>query len=196
MPLPPITSASVGEPTRFRPLPELDQALAALPPAGADVGRVHLLVARGLAGLRSCPPRVHLTPKSGIPGDAWGRKKRTSQHGQLAVMQRDVAELIANGQPLTLFGDNLIVELDLSAANLPVGTTLRIGTATLVVTPKPHDGCSKFQARFGADALRFVARKATRARNLRGVYLCVTRSGDVAVGDAVRVLRRPQPPRP
>ena len=136
---------------------------------------------------------MHLRPKSGLPGDAWGKKRHTSPDGQLTVMQPDVAELVANGQPLDLFGDNLIVQLDLSAANLLVGTTLKLGAVSLMVTPKPHDGCKKFLARFGRDALKFVAFPATRDRNLRGVYLRVTRSGDVAVGDVVRVVRRKLP---
>jgi len=63
---------------------------------------------------------------------------------QISVMQREVAELIANGQPLTLFGDNLFVEIDLSVRSLPPGSRVRIGTAILEVTPKAHNGCRKF----------------------------------------------------
>jgi MOSC domain-containing protein YiiM len=59
-----------------------------------------------------------------------------------------VAELIANGQPLVVFGDNLFVELDLSGKNLPTGTRLRVGGALVEVTPKPHNGCRTFNARF------------------------------------------------
>ena len=77
-------------------------------------------------------------------------------------MRRDVAELIANGQPLSVFGDNLFVEFDISAANLPAGTRLRVGEAVVEVTPLPHDGCRKFHGRFGQDALRFVQAPATR----------------------------------
>ena len=106
-------------------------------------------------------------------------------------MQIDVAELIANGQPLTLFGDNLFLELDLSAANLPPGSRLRAGTATLEVTPEPHDGCRKFRERFGDAALRLVSRRDLRHLNLRGVYLQVVEAGEIAVGDPVQVLSRP-----
>jgi MOSC domain-containing protein YiiM len=109
---------------------------------------------------------------------------------QLAVMRRDVAELIANGQPLTLFGDNLFVDLDLCAANLPTGTRLRLGRALVAVTPKPHNGCHKFKGRFGVDALRFVQQPQTRDQNLRGIYWRVTEPGDVSIGDPIRVLER------
>jgi MOSC domain-containing protein YiiM len=53
----------------------------------------------------------------------------------------------------------------------------------------PHDGCRKFRARFGADALRLVARRETRGRNLRGIHLKVVEDGDVCVGDEIQVLR-------
>ena len=132
-----------------------------------------------------------MTPESGIPGDAWGRQRHPAPDAQLTVMQVDVAELISNGQPLTLFGDNLIFELDLSEANLPPGTRLRAGTVTLEATPEPHTGCRKFRARFGDAALRFVSQRDLRHLNLRGVYMRVVESGEIAVGDTVQVLSRP-----
>jgi MOSC domain-containing protein YiiM len=134
--------------------------------------------------------RAEVSPASGVPGDAWERRPDPDPQAQLTVMQLDVATLIANGQPLELFGDNLIVDLDLSGHALPTGSRLRIGGATLEVTPLPHNGCRKFRARFGADALRFVARADTRHRNLRGVYMRVVQAGEVSAGDLVTVLRR------
>ena len=109
---------------------------------------------------------------------------------QLAVMRRDVAELIANGQPLTVFGDNLFVDLDISVANLPVGTRLRVGGAIVEVTPLPHNGCAKFKGRFGSDAHRFVNSQPTRDQNLRGVYWRVIEPGEAAVGAQIQVLER------
>jgi MOSC domain-containing protein YiiM len=105
-------------------------------------------------------------------------------------MRRDIAELIANGQPLTVFGDNLLVDFDLSAANLPPGSRLRLGEAVVEVTPKPHNGCKKFQGRFGADALRFVASPATRDQNRRGIYWKIVTAGEVATGAPIRLLSR------
>jgi MOSC domain-containing protein YiiM len=99
--------------------------------------------------------------------------------------------MIAAGQPLSVFGDNLMVDLDISTPNLPPGTRLRVGNAVVEVTPEPHDGCRKFQARFGADACRFVQAPATRAHNLRGIYWRVIQAGLVQVGTEIEVISRP-----
>jgi MOSC domain-containing protein YiiM len=99
--------------------------------------------------------------------------------------------MIANGQPLALAGDNLIVDLDLSSANLPIGSRLRVGSAIVEVTPKRHKGCRKFSGRFGVDALRFVAKLDTYERRLRGLYVRVIEPGFAGPGDEIVVLSRP-----
>ena len=131
-----------------------------------------------------------LTKAEGMPGDRWSQNDSPKPEQQLATMQADVAETIANGQPIGLFGDNLFFDLDLSESNLPVGTQLRAGEALLEVSPEPHDGCLKFKARFGQDALRLVSRKQGRGRNLRGIYLTVVEDGELAAGDPIEVLRQ------
>ena len=93
-------------------------------------------------------------------------------------------------QPLTIFGDNFFVDLDISAENLPVSTRLRVGEALVEVTSKPHNGCLEFKGRFGQDALRFVQATKTRDQNLRGVYWRVLDAGGARVGDPIRVISR------
>jgi hypothetical protein len=185
-----VDSSSVGDPTRYQALEHLERCLRALPAAPIHTGRVALLVRRGEGGRRETLDRVNLELDSGIPGDAWGRQRERKPEAQLTVIQIDVAELIANGQPLTLSGDNLILDLDLSAANLPPGSRVRVGGAILEVTPKPHNGCMKFRARFGPEALRFVSQPGLRPRNLRGIYMRVVQPGEVAPGDLVEVMVR------
>ena len=141
-------------------------------------------------GVRETPERVRLSPEEGVPGDRWGRRVPRKPPSQLTVIRRDVAELVANGQPLTVSGDNLVVDLDLSAANLRAGTRLRVGEAVVEVSAKPHNGCSKFAERFGEDALAFTKDPRTRDQNLRGIYWTVVEPGDVRVGDPIRVLSR------
>jgi MOSC domain-containing protein YiiM len=152
---------------------------------------VALIVRKAGGGVREMPERVRLDPEQGIPGDAWGRRRHPDPVAQLAVMELAVAELIANGQPIALFGDNLYLDLDLSASNLPPGTRLRAGECILEVTPKPHNGCSKFRGRFGPDSVLFASRADLRHRNLRGIYMRVIEAGEVGPGDTVEVLSRP-----
>ena len=190
----PIGSDTVGDPDRFRSLADLREMLMALPAAREDKGHVALLMRRCDGGRREVLERIGLMPEAGIPGDAWVRAAQPKHDMQIAVMQKDVAELIANGQPLTLFGDCLILDLDLSAGNLPAGSRLRVGSAILEVTPEPHNGCRKFRARFGDDALRFVSARELRHRNLRGIYMCVAEGGEVKTGDPVDVMFRPSAP--
>ena len=116
-----------------------------------------------------------MSPDAGIPGDAWDRGQVKNPEAQLTVMQADVARLIANDQPLTLFGDNLFLNLDLSVQNLPVGSRVQVGGAILEVTPMPHNGCRKFQARFGQAA---HLRHSGAARIFSGYYLLRTDEGN------------------
>src|SRR6185295_18980085 len=151
-----ITSQSTGDAERFRTADDLRRSLAALAAVPRDRGRVAWMVRRQDHGRRESPDRLRLTPETGVPGDAWSRQGPPDPDAQIAVMQADVARLIANGQPLELFGDQLFLELDLSVENLPPGSRLRLGGATVEVTPLPHDGCRKFRARFGQDAVQLV----------------------------------------
>ena len=176
--------------SRHLPLTRLEAGLRALPEPPRDWGRLILIVCRLAGGGREAPARVLLTPEDGVTGDDWTRRPPRSPEAQIAVMRHGVAELIAHGQPLTVFGDNLFVDLDISAANLPAGTRLRAGDAVVELTSLPHDGCAKFRARFGNDALRFVQAPHTRPQNLRGVYWRVVESGEAGVGSSIQVLTR------
>jgi len=186
-----VDSSSTGDPARYPTLEHLERSLAALPGAPITTGRVVFLVRRGEGGRRETLDRARLSPDIGVPGDAWGRQETPNPEAQITVMQIEVAELIANGQPLTLFGDNLFFELDLSVTNLPPGSRMRVGGATLEVTPKPHNGCQKFRARFGPEAVRFVSQPDLRYRNLRGIHMRVVQPGEVSPGDPVEVIARP-----
>jgi len=180
----------LGDAARHLDAAQLAAGFEKLPALPADEGRLAVIVLRRPDGERETPGSVRLDTETGVPGDGWSRRPPRKPEAQLAVMCCPLAELIANGQPLTLFGDNLFVDLDLSAANLPAGSRLRVGEAVVEMTPEPHDGCLKFKQRFGQDALRFVQSKATRHQNLRGVYWRVVESGEVRVGSPVRVLSR------
>jgi len=185
-----INSDTMGDPTTFLGFDELRTSLEAMPRSPADRGGVALIVRRVEGGRRETPDRIRFEPDAGVPGDAWGRKEDPNPDSQITVMEAGVASLIANGQPLYLFGDNLFLDLDLSSENLPTGSRVRVGAALLEVTPKPHNGCKKFSGRFGVDAVRFVADPETRHRNMRGIYMRVVEAGAAGPGDAVEVISR------
>jgi hypothetical protein len=179
-----------GDSSRHLDRAALRAALAALPPAPRDVGRVDLLVARGPNGERGMPGEVLLTAERGMPGDRWYGNGTYGDDYQLATTRTDFARLVAHGQPLELHGDNLFLTLDVSSDNLPVGSLLEIGQALLRVTPVAHNGCKKWAQRFGLAPMQLNMTHELRGLRLRGLYLKVVRDGRVAVGDTVVVRER------
>ena len=101
---------------------------------------------------------------------------------------RVVALLAQTRDRWALAGDQLFVDLDLSADNVPPGTRLAAGTAVIELTEEPHTGCGKFVERFGVDAMKFVNSAQGRRLQLRGVNARVVQPGRIRVGDLVRKL--------
>ena len=159
-----------------------------------DHGRLDLVVRRPGVGEREELTEGRLDLAEGLVGDTWCiRPSRASHDGgphpemQLNVMNSRMAALVAiDPARRSLAGDQLYVDLDLSEQNLPPGTRLAIGTAVIEVTARPHTGCDKFVARFGADAMRFVNSPTGRSLRLRGLNARVVQPGTVRPGDVVR----------
>lgn len=170
---------------------ELERLLLESPPLPRDRGRIDLLVIRRSPGEHETPARVEVTREHGMAGDRWddGFAWMRDPDRQLTLMMTRVAELVCDGQPLHLPGDNLLVSLDLGPDALPIGSRLRAGEALIEVTRKPHNGCKKFLARFGADALEWVNDERGKARKLRGVNCRVIEPGIIGVGDSIEIVR-------
>lgn len=168
----------------------LERAWSAFPPLSRTRGTVSLIVVRGLSDAgpaHTLPARAELTPDAGLAGDRWRLAPNKAVDGQISFIERRIALLLAGGDPARahLPGDNFHVDLDLSEGALPAGTRLRLGTALVELTPKPHAGCGKFKERFGEDALRWVNEKERRSRRLRGVFAKVLEPGVVSLGDPI-----------
>lgn len=175
---------------------ELDAALVRVRQSPRDVGRLELIVRRPAVDAREVLAEAELNLEAGLVGDTWRVRpsSRTSDRSphpdmQLNLMNVRAADAVAGGiKRWPLAGDQLFVDLDLSPEHLPPGSRLAIGEAIIEVTKQPHTGCSKFAARFGADALAWVNSPAGRALNLRGINAKVIQSGRIRVGDQVTRL--------
>jgi MOSC domain-containing protein YiiM len=170
-----------------RSIDELEELWQGSPPPPRTRGSVRLICVRKPEGVKETPPRIAVSSARGVEGDRWFDKPGRSPDEQVTLMSVRVAELIASaGVPLEAAGDNFLVDLDLTQDALPVGTRLRLGSATLEISAKPHTGCKKFKERFGISALEWV--NANKDRRLRGVNCRVVADGEVSVGDLVEVL--------
>lgn len=172
---------------------ELEAGLDEIRRAPKDGGVVALIVRRPDVGEREVLEQATLDLEHGLVGDNWkARGSRATPDGsghpdmQLNVMNVRSTALVAQGRERwPLAGDQLYVDLDLSGANLPPGTRLRLGSAVIEVTPIPHTGCAKFVARFGAEAMKFVNSPVGRELNLRGICAKVVEPGTIRAGDRI-----------
>ena len=177
---------------------ELQRGLDHVRDAPRDGGTLRLIVRRPAEDAREVLEEGALSLAEGLVGDTWHlRGSSRSVDGrahpdmQLTIMGARAAALVAQAPDRwPLAGDQLYVDLDLSAANVPPGTRLSIGEAVVEVTGQPHTGCRKFVDRFGLDAMKLVNSPAGRSLNLRGVNARVVRAGAVRTGDTVQKLER------
>jgi hypothetical protein len=171
----------------------LDAGLGNIREAPKDNGRIALIVRRPEVEAREVLTEATLDTSEGLIGDCWRTRGSSSTadgsanpDAQLTLMNVRSASLVA-GDPdrRQLAGDQLFVDFDLSVTNLPAGSQLRVGEATIEISALPHRGCGKFQARFGTEALKWVNSAAGRELNLRGVNARVVAGGTVRPGDEV-----------
>jgi len=176
---------------------ELEAHLDHLRAAPAAAGTLDLLVRRPAVDEREILDEGTLDPVDGLVGDNW--LSRQTSHAiaegrhlkaQLNVMSARMVTFLADSvDAQALAGDQLFLDLDISVANLPTGARLAIGEeAVIEVTDKPHNGCAKFKARFGEDAVLFVNSPAGKELRLRGFNARVVEPGAVRPGDKVTRL--------
>ncbi len=154
-----------------------------------------MIVARPDVDQRRLVSHGTLVTGEGLVGDNYlERRSSTTEDGrahpeaQLNLMNSRALDLCARGDRdrWPLAGDQLIVDFDLSVHNIPAGTRLRIGSAVIEVSKKPHSGCAKFAQRFGIDAARWV--NSDPVLRIRGINAMVVEDGTVRPGDRISKL--------
>ena len=180
-------------------LERLEAGLDEIRRSPADGGALLMIVRRPGIDEREVVEEARLDVAVGVVGDSWtDRPSSSSADGgphplaQVTIVNSRMLDLVARSRERwPLAGDQLVIDLDMSAENLPPGTRLSIGSAVIEVTEKPHTGCLKFASRFGHDALRFVSTSEAMAMRLRGVNTRVVQSGTVRAGDTVAKIATP-----
>src|SRR5262249_18713957 len=131
-------------------LAELEGGLDHIRASPRDAGTLEMIVRRPRSGERQVLDVARLDPVEGLAGDRWAGKVPHRPEQQLTLMNSRVIGLVAQDRARwPLAGDQLYVDLDLSADNVPAGTQLAIGAAVVEVSAKPHLGCAKFRVRYG-----------------------------------------------
>lgn len=173
---------------------QLEAGLDTVRQSPKDVGTLEMIVRRPQVDAREVLEEGELDLEMGLVGDTWlergsGRTADGSAHPdmQLNVINARLLDLVAQDKARwQLAGDQLVVDFDLSEANIPPGTQLAIGSAVIEVTAQPHTGCQKFVARFGREAMLFVNSPLGKQLHLRGINARVVQPGTIRTGDAVR----------
>ena len=161
-----------------------------------DEGVLDLIVRRPTVNERELLEQAELDLLQGLVGDTWNRRRSKSTPDgspniemQITVINSRAAALVAREKNRwQLAGDQLYIDLDLSAENLPAGTRMALGSAVIEVTAPPHLGCQKFVARFGLEAMKFVNSPLGRELRLRGIHARVVQAGQICTGDLARKI--------
>lgn len=187
--------------SQYPSVKDLEAAWFASPREAREEGEIALIVTRASAAempagqnklttpIHHTPRRVRFSVQDGIDGDRWKAGKTRSS--QISLTSLRVAQIVAgDAARFHLFGNNFVIDLDLSIESLPVGTRLSLGSGEIEISDEPHTPCDRYEARFGSSAFQWVEGSELTERCLRGRYAMVVREGEVSLDDPIRVISR------
>lgn len=177
------------EATRLLTTEELEAGLDEIRQSPKDAGVLQLIVRRPQTGEREVLKEGELSLVEGLVGDNWKTRGSSltgngSSHAdmQLTIMNARLIALVAQEKDRwPLAGDQLYIDMDLSMTNLQPGTRLALGSAVIEVSAQPHNGCKKFAAHFGLDAMKFINSPMGKQLRLRGLNAKVVQPGVIRV---------------
>lgn len=175
---------------------DLARALPHVLAAPKDDAPVELLCFRPGFNKRTFPDHLILTRDQGIPGERWLTLPwlklpdgSPDPRIQVSILPRRVMDAVWLDRDNTPHpGDTIICDLDMSHANLPVGTLLQAGTAVLRVSDEFNDGCVKWKVRYGKAAKDWITAPGHPELRLRGILCSIEQDGTIRLGDRLRKI--------
>jgi hypothetical protein len=170
---------------------ELEAGIASILQSPTNKGRLEMIVQRPDVGAREIVETAELTLLEGLAGDSWKDRMNPILDMQINIMNARAIALVAQKRDRwPLAGDQLYLDMDLSASNVPPGSRLALGSTIIEITAIPHNGCDKFSARFGLEATRFVNSPLGKDLHLRGLNARVVKPGTIRIGDLARKVQQ------
>ncbi|EEE35545.1 conserved hypothetical protein [Rhodobacteraceae bacterium KLH11] len=187
----------VGLKTAFVTRQECEAAMPDILAAPKDDAAIESLCFRPFQGGRSFPDNLQMSAEHGIKGERWLTDPwlrlpdgRPDPRIQVSILPLRVMNLCWRDRTNAVHpGDTMVADLDMSEANLPVGTRLRVGSAVIEVSDMFNTACVKWQARYGDESLHWINHPTYRPLRLRGVLCRIVVDGTVHDSDRIRVMR-------
>ena len=180
----------------FKTIDELNAHLPHICNAPKDAGAIHKLCYRPGFGKREFVDELSLTVENGVKGDRWkeyGWLKlpdgSSDPRIQVCILQKRVLDCVwQEGDEVAYPGDSMIVDMDMSEANLPIGSRLQIGSAIIQVSDVFNDACTKWAARYGKQSRQWINLPDNLPLRLRGILCLVVQDGKVNRTDRLQKL--------
>lgn len=180
----------------FVTMDELQAALPHVLDAPKDAAPIEQLCLRPGYGKRDFVNQITMTREFGMPGERWMKSPwlklpdgSPDPRIQVSILGTRVLDLVWRDRDAAPHpGDPILADMDFSHDNMPVGTLLSVGTATLRVSDQFNDACVKWKVRYGKDAKDWIVVPDNVKYRLRGILCEIVEDGVAHTGDLITKL--------